>query len=310
MPDRRKAWLARIAAAGVLCLVFGYVYDHFYIPWLIGDVKFSYPFSSILGRLQYLRFDDLRRLNFILFPSGIIPLLALLLFPWQDCLGRAATLLSLFYFGFFYVPAFVALHHFVPVMVLPLIVFWRLYLHRPEWPRRVVLAAVAAGGLLALFLSLPRQFEINRVVRHIGQRLDLRVGAYDSGNDADYRALLSRFLLLFTLIPPDWEVPDAGTELVSSHGSVIYYGSRPKPPGTEINYIIQPLTEKAPSDFKRVAADEVAAIYIKDLAKWKSDRLRPLETNFGSALYHIPRNVLFKHWGVQQGKYQIDLGRK
>jgi hypothetical protein len=284
-------------------MLIAFVYDKIYIPSIISDASFGYSSSSVLRRFRYLRVDDLFRINYVLFPSGILPMVALLAFRRQDPLGRVITLVSLLYFGFFYFQAFVALHHFVPVMLLPLVVFWRMYLHQESWLRRVSLPAVVLTSVVALWLSLPRHFEINRTVRAIGQKTAFLVGDYST----DFQTQVGRAHLLFKFIPPDWEVPDATTELVSGYGSIIYYATRPKTLNMPINYIVQSLGDPAPLGSTRVAADKVAALYVKDVQQWHRDRFRRLQTDYRSPLYDIPRTTLFQHWGAPQGKYTIDL---
>ena len=190
-------------------------------------------------------------------------------------------------------------------MVLPLVVFWRIYLHQRGWFRRVSVPALALSGILAFWLSLPRHFEINRKVRKIGQKTAFLLGDYDT----NFREQLSHARLLFALLPPDWEVEDPSTELVSGYGSVIYYSTRPKPMNTQINYIIQPLDDQEPSGFAKTADDTLAALYVRDFKQWHQDRFRPLRTDYRSPLYDIPRTTLFRHWGAPQGYYSIDLIR-
>jgi hypothetical protein len=303
VPERRRPLLLRISGAIVLCVAVGWAYDKIYIPRLVGDASFGYPASSILARYRYLTIDDLSRVLYVLVPCGILPLISLLAFRWQDPLGRVLSVVSITYFAAFYFPAFVALHHFVPVMILPLVVFWRMYLHRDRRFRDVSLRAVALTSAMAIWLSLPRRFEINRTVRAIGQRTAYLVGDYDT----DYREQVRHFELCFELIPPDWEVEDPTTELVSGYMSIIYYSTRPKAANTEINYIVQYARDPAPPGFTRISDDGVAALYIKDMQQWQRDRFRPLRTDYRSPLYDIPRATMHAHWGVRQGQYSIDL---
>jgi hypothetical protein len=302
-PSRCKALLRRVLAAIFIVLLFTQVYNNVYLPLIAGKLNLGIPFGGILKRYQYLRLDDWSRLNYILYPSGILPAFSLLAFRWQDALGRLIILVTVMYFLLFVVPAFVALHHFVPVMVLPLVAFWRLYLQRTERMPGLTLLAVAALGILSLWLSLPRHFELNRTLRSIGQRTELRIGDYET----EYRSLVSRFRLLFRLIPPDWEVEDPNVELVSGYASLIYYATRQKSAGVQINYIVQPLEDPAPPGFTQAATDDVAALYVRDKQQWLRDRYQSLRTDFRSTLYDIPRSVLFRHWGVPRGEYTIDL---
>jgi hypothetical protein len=299
----RKTHVMWILTAIFLCGILAFAYNKFYIASIVGEGGSGFPLRGLLGRFRYLRLDDLSRINYVLFPSGILPFLFLLAFYWQDPLARAIAFVSLSYFIFFFSLAFVALHHFVPVMILPLVVFWRLYLGYPKLPRRLSIPVIALAGVLSLWLSLPRHFEINRTIRAIGQRTAFLIGDYNS----DYQTLAQRAKLLFKLIPPDWKVQDPTKELVSGYCSLIYYSTRPKAPDIRINYILQPLYYQGAPKFIKIADDNVAALYVKDLQQWHNDRMRSFRTDYRSPLYDIPRTTLFRHWGAPKGAYTIDL---
>jgi hypothetical protein len=300
--EQRRTWLVRIVAAAALCVFVGVTYEKVIVPAIGGRVE-GYGFISALARFRYLRFDDFSRINYILFPSGIVPVMLLLAIRRQDILARTLTFVILLYFGFFYLQAFVALHHFAPLMVLPLVVFWRMYLHHEALFRRASLPIVAIAGIVAFCLSLPKSFEINRTVRPIGQRIALLVGDYDN----NYMEQVRHLELYFDLIPPDWRVKDPEAELVSGYCSLIYYATRPKKPNTSIDYVIQPLADATPPGFTRIADDQDVAIYVRDLEQWHRDRFRPLRTDYRSSLYDIPRSRLFRHWGAPAGDYSVDL---
>jgi hypothetical protein len=269
----------------------------------IGDAEYGYSSGSLLNRIRYLRFDDLSRFAFILFPTGLLPALALPAWRWQDRLARLITLTSLGYFGFFFFQAFVALHHFVPVMILPLVVFWRIYLYHQNWFRRVSLPAIVATSIVAMVLSLPRHFELNHSLRSIGQKTAYLAADYHS----DYRQVVKHNEILFELMSPDWKVEDPANELVGSANSIVYYAALPKPAGTSINYIVQDLSEPTPTGFTQVADDQVVALYVRDAQEWQADRFRSLRTDYRSRLYDIPRTTLFAHWWEQLKGPVFDL---
>jgi len=303
LPEHRRRWLVLIATAMGLCILIAFVYDRVYIPSVIGSASLGYDSGSILDRMRYLRLIELSRINFGLFPSGILPFVALFAFPWQDRFARVIAILSLSYYAFFFLQAYIALHHFVPVMILPLVVFWRVYLHQREWYRRVSLPAVAVTCVIAFGLSLPRHFEINRTVRPIGQKTSILVGDYDT----DYRTQTQHLELFFSLIPPDWKVDDPAKELVSGYASLIYYATRPKSSSAEINYVVQPIGDPEPNGFTKVADDNGAALYVKDEQEWEDDRYQQLRTDYRSPIYDIPRSTLFFYRGIPQGQVLIDL---
>ena len=303
LPEYRKRWLAMIAMAMGLCVLIAFAYDKVYIPWVAGPVSLGYGFSSFLNRMRYLRLIELSRINFGLFPGGVLPFVALFFFHWQDRLAKVIAIVTLLYFCFFVLQAFVALHHFVPVMILPLVVFWRMYLHHQRWFRRVGLPVVALVSIAAFWLSLPRHFEINRTVRPIGQRTAILIGDYDR----DYRTQVEHAELFFSLMSPDWDVAAPAKELVTGYASMIYYATRPKPSSVEVNYTIQPIGDPAPVAWTRVAADTKVVVYVRDLGQWERDRFQELRTDYRSPLYDIPSSTLFFYRGVPEEHVLIDL---
>jgi hypothetical protein len=305
-PKHRRPWLTWISVAMVSCVLIASLYDNFYMPFMGREIGSSYPFHSVLSRWRYLRVDDLSRIGYVLFPSGIFPLISLLGCRWQDSWARIITIVSAAYFAFFYFQAFVALHHFAPVMVLPLVVFWRIYLQQQRRLRCVIVIALTATSIISLWLSLPQHFDVDRTVRSIGQRTAYLVGDYDT----DYPEQVRHYELSFKLIPPGWDVEDPTKELVSGYGSIIYYSTRLKPPNTSINYLVQPLGHPVPPGFTEIADDKLAALYVKDTEQWFRDRFPlHLRTDYRSPLYDIPRSTLFYFRGIPEGQYSIDLKR-
>ncbi|HXI20704.1 MAG TPA: hypothetical protein VNH46_06445, partial [Gemmatimonadales bacterium] len=127
--ERRWARLRLVALGVLLCLLIQIGYERIY--GALAGASFFEPSAEIGGRrLRYLSFGQWSRMLYVLLPSGVLPALSLLWWRHQDRLSRILTLSTVGYFGFFYFPSFTALHHFAPVMLLPLAVFWRLMLAR------------------------------------------------------------------------------------------------------------------------------------------------------------------------------------
>ncbi|WP_366193567.1 hypothetical protein [Meridianimarinicoccus marinus] len=122
-------------------------------------VQFGLPvpgdeFSSgnLLRRLRFVSVAEVERFWFWLVPCGLLPGLAVLTWFWQDRLSRALSLVALGYFALFYLQAYRVLpHHFAPVPILSLIVFWRLapVVARPQLATGLALVGVVAGLWLA-----------------------------------------------------------------------------------------------------------------------------------------------------------------
>jgi hypothetical protein len=303
MPEYRKRWSIAIMIPIAFCLLLTVAYDKVLLPWISGSTQIADSSGGLLDRIRYIRLIEPYRLNFALFPSGILPFLALFLYKWQDKYSRMITIIALGYFAMFFFFAHISMHHFVPVMLLPIVVLWRMYLLHQEWERRVVLPVVAIACAISLWLSLPRNFDINRTVRLIGEKTLIRIG----DNTDDYRGTIEHAELFYRLIRPDWQIEDRSKELVSTPLALIYYANRPKRPDVQINYIVQAVSEPAPQDFYEEATHKKVSLYVQDADEWKADRFQNLDTDFASSIYAIPRGSLFYYWDDPHGTRVIDL---
>ncbi len=283
VPESRRRTGALLAATiGLWGLLYaGY---EVLIPALTG-ARPGYPAESILGRFRFIRVDDWRRVLFLLVPSGILPAVALFLFRRQDRAAKSLTLATLGYFLVFYFPAFTNLHHFAPVMLLPVIVFWRVAL--AEHSRPWLIGATLAAGLTALVLSLPRHFEIDRTLRRIGSMMTYRIGEFGSKDFTAHRSSYEGRELLAALFPVDWDVGDPAAELVAAI-ELVYYADQSIGRGTATNYVIQPLRSAPPPGFSKIAEHDNGAVYVRDLAQLQRDRSGPSRTDYRSWVCEIP----------------------
>lgn len=303
--DRERLWsrLALIAGAIGLMLFWTVAFEKG-VP-RIADIVIDSGAGEVAGRFRYLRFGHLQRFLWVIVPAGIVPVLALPLFRKQDAISRSLVLMTTLYFLFFFVIAFTALHHFAPAMLFPIVVFWRLALKSPATGRRVLVVSAAAA--LALVLSLPRSMALDRTMRPIGQATVWNVGNY-GGSYAEYRLAYDHKGLLLELFPPFWEVPDPAVEFIGSPWLQIRYSGHGAI-GPETNYVAQPVADPAPAGFTQVAADSVAALYVRDLDRWRADRYQRRDTEWQSPALRVRREVLFWMLGVEAGTYDVDVRR-
>ena len=180
-----------------------------------------------------------------------------------------------------FVQAWTSLHQFTPVMVLPAIIFWRVYLAAPGGVQRWLLPALAVTSALSLFLSLPRHFQVNQAVREFGEATVYGVGDYDGGYERAVRAGGS----LYALLPRDYRLQYPVQPWGADHHSLIFYATRQKRSGVPVNYLVQGLDEPAPRQFTKVMAREGIAVYVLDLEVWRRDRERELPRVVVSPLY-------------------------
>jgi hypothetical protein len=57
----------------------------------------------------------------------------------------------------------------------------------------------------------------------------------------------------------------------------------------------------------RVAATDSAALFVRDLERWRRERAAPPPPDPRSRLYDVPRPTLFAQWGLKRGVPQVDL---
>jgi hypothetical protein len=294
--------LLPLVIAGVASVVAGAIYERGVVPSL--GLPLEDPGSQIGWRLRYLTFDDFGRLAYLVVPSGIIPAFTLLALPRLDRESRVLALALLGYFAFFYVRAFVALHHFAPIMILPIVVSWRLVLEqRPNAGRT---GAVAAAAIVAIVLSMPRSLEVNRTMREIGAATVYEPGDY-LGSWDQYREAFDAKDVLDSIFRPYWDVSDPSVELIGSPWVHVHYASTAASEGVPKRYAVLREGSPPPVGFLRVA-DVGATAFVLDSASWDADRYAPRRTAFGSVLYAIDRETLFTRFGIEAENYSLDLG--
>ena len=265
----------------------------------------EYSAASLLGRfigpqqgeslrLSFLWKEDyLRRWAFLIFPSGILPAVSLFLWRRQDAFNRALTVLIGAYFLLFNVQAFVALHHFVPVMVLPLVVFWGIFFPVNARQRGYLLAGTAAAGIFALYVSLPSHPRPVTEARVVGAAVEDRFGGYDTMAPAAFR----RSEILHHVIPYGWD-PSVPEDSYGGQPIVwYYYAHYAENNRRKVNYMMQPATHPAPDGMELLAREGNVELYVADRTVLAEHRaLRPPSPP-GSPLYAIRRDRLFRRSG-------------
>ena len=251
--------------------------------------------GSLVRRFAFVQFTDLRRLLFVIVPCGIVPAVAFFAWRWMDGIGRAFTLFTLGYFAFFYFQGYVSLHYFVPVMVTPLVVFWRT--EGPAAQGRLRPFAVAIGALIACALALPQHATLPVAARVVGASLEDRLGGYETMDPAAIR----RADLLHTLLPSDWR-PEVPNESYGGSPLAWYYYSwrADVAPAPEPAYVLD-AAGRNPAAWPVVETDGVASLYLADPARLEIHKsLRP-GTPAGGTIYDIPRPMMFLGQPVPEG---------
>ncbi len=244
----------------------------------------EYAGGNLLGRIQdsYAEVQSGHRLSdiwpllwsrviYLLLPCGILPALLLPAWRWQDKLARTLSLVTMGYFAFFFVQKHAALHHFVPVMILPLVVFWRTSLVLAPRTRRWALGGVALGTLAALMLCLPRDLRPHTSARTVGAAIEDRIGGYERYDPA----VFARSELLADVIPYVWDAAEEG----GYSGSPLmwnFYAQTLRHERARVNYILQSAEDPAPDGTRRITSRGGVALYVRSEAVWERHRaLRP-----------------------------------
>jgi hypothetical protein len=246
----------------------------------------EYGIAGILRYFAFLQFTDWRRFVYVAVACGIAPFIVLFFWRRHDRVSRALVLTTAAYFFFFFVQGYIALHHLVPAMILPVTVAARSIEARPFGVR--LAPAWALTGFVAVVLSLPRTFAIHTSGRAVGASIVARTGDYERVEPSVFHAST----LLAQLFPYDWDpaVPAVygGSPLVWNH-----YARRTSET-TGATYVLQSDSLSAPSGFRLVARDSGWAVYVGDEAAWEKHRALTPPTPAGSAVYTVDRGTLFR----------------
>ncbi len=268
-------------------------------PVVFGHVNDQFSPFNLLRRFFPPTLTEFVRLNALLLPSGILPAVSLLWTRRGDAITRSLAFIAASYFGALYVQAWTNLHQFVPSMLLPLAVFWRLHLQAPRVVQRVLLPVSGVAALVAIQLSLPPHFEIHRVVRKLGTITEVRVGDYAD----DYPTALRAARSLDALFSPKYRLSYPQQPFGVDSATWLHYASREKPAGFEARYVIQSADTPAPVGAARVATQDGFAVYVADLAAWKADARPTFPRVCQSPVYEpIYRHTyeFFRAWAERQ----------
>ena len=222
----------------------------------------------------------------------------MLLWRRQDDVARRVTLVALAYFGFFFVKSRISLHHFVPVMLLPLVVAARVVPLEARHGRRWIAGWIAAAGV-ALALSAPQSWRVSRAARPVAAAMTQRVGNYNGGDPSVFNAAV----LLGELFPADWDprVPDStygGSPLVW-----LRY-MRLGPPDTSTNYLLAPDGDAVLTGMTAIAGRDGVALHLRSDSVLAHHRaIRPVGLT-NAPIYRIPQRALFEG---RDGPGRVDL---
>ncbi len=280
MPEKREL-LKEVGVILFLCGVVTLLYETLYINMFLGGVNDQFSMKNLLRRLYPPTVTEFVRWNALLFPSGILPALSLVTVRKRDQPEWVISIVTILYFGAIYIQAWTSLHQFTAVMILPLVVFWRLFLDSSVTRRRWIYPTVLFTTLLSFIFSLPPHFQINQATREFGIVTVYEVGNYDH----DYETTLRGGTSLYALFPQDYRINYPNQIWGTDHRVLIYYATRPKPKGTVLNYFVQPASESPPPEASVVQSTDGVVVYVRDFSLWEKHRERQYPQVPGSPLY-------------------------
>ena len=218
---------------------------------------------------------------YLLLPCGILPALFLVRWGRQDALARSLTLLTAVYYLLFFIQPNAALHHFVPVMIVPLVVFWRISL-TPHSRWQPWLTAVAA--IVAIAICLPRQMRLHTEAKLVGSAIENRIDGYEQSNPR----VFSGSELLIEVIPYVWDAARSGTY----GGSPLmwnYYAHHAEHAGAaDRNYVLQAVDDPPPNDMALIVRRDGLALYMKsDEIRDKHRSMKPA-IGFAAHVFTFP----------------------
>ena len=302
--EQRKAWTLRFFLACVACVIVSLLHEKVYTPYVLGDSNLGYDSRSALARFRFLTISDARRIAWFVVPCGILPFLSLFWFRAQDALSRVLTAASAAYAGAFYIPAFVSLHHYVPLMLFPLVVYWRLArAERLPFARQAVPLALALTALSA-FLSRPNKLESTQPLRELGARI---VDRRDEPKRIEPNPR-RHAEILEPLIQFDDPAIDPDTQWFGSPWSLYHYIQRGEP-SDETAFMIQPDSEPITDQWTELSRDGRGAVLVvrSSFAQSWRDEVKPPSTEFAAPLYSIDLDIQFRHRGIPKKRYDIDV---
>jgi hypothetical protein len=297
----RHLRLALVAIAATLLISLFYTFP----VEALTNGKVAEGGGDLVLRLRFLRFNDWGRLTYLIIPAGIVP--ALLMIRWRDAdvQGRVLTLVSLAYFAFFYMLAFISLHHFAPAMLLPLAVLWRYEATQETGSSNRLRLAVLAGVVVAVAAALPRSLTPFRATRELAQQI-----AFDPGRVTGAQLFSNTFdasRALDSLFSPYFMVADPQAERVGDPLSLAWYATLANPSRESARYLVQAQSAEAPAGTTRIGTARGFVLYTRDVTAWRQQRGQPPPPDVRSRLYDVSRTTLFQHLGRRAGVYQVDV---
>jgi hypothetical protein len=190
----------------------------------------------------------------------------------QDPVSKALTIVTAGYFLFFFFQSHTAFHHFIPIFVLPVAVFWRTLQSTSNVHSRKFGFLTAVAFTTAFLFSIPSDVRPDDSGRIVGRSIEDRTGGYA---ESESRAF-GRAAILQQLFPGVWDARVPNRSYGGSWMTWYFYAQRSEQTAESKNYVLQYSFDVPPDGAKLVAKNADAALYVRDLSVWRQHReMRP-----------------------------------
>jgi hypothetical protein len=264
--------------------------------------------TRLLDKFKHLQVWDPQRFLFLALPAGVYPMLGFLAWRSGDAVVRTWILVTLAVFATFYALAYVSLHYFVPVMLTPLVFFWRARLVSVAEGRPLLssgaFASCALLASLSVVLALPASSAIYTSSRDVGELVALEgLEGYERCEPAAFEASD----LLAKVFTPGWNPKVPGEAHAGSSIAWNFYAQRARARPGERVFVLR-ANDLAPRDAPAIEENASARLYVLDERRARELRALQPTNSLGRSLYLVPRAVLFGRREAAQRPGVFHLG--
>ena len=244
------------------------------------------PFA-LIRRFADIAVADVNRIGWAVLPCGIYPVFGLFMWRRSDQITRALIITTGGIFAMYYLMGSVSLHYFVPVMLIPVVVFWR---QHAEPLARASALVCTLGVCLSLWFSLPATKSIYTASRTIGRQIEVLGFSGYERMDPEVFAASERLTELF---PTDGHPDVPERAYGESPLPLLFYAMHAPLHTTPKSYGLARSDFPRPRNADEVYRDEAAAVFVYDTVQWQKDRTSKPQASKGKSVFAVPRNVLF-----------------